>query len=153
MNPHLILIKIKKCVRVRVEIEHEPPAWNTYTGFLLSLALTVQIRVLSLKARCCHVFHIQKRFIRNRSVEQHFVTGHFRLILVKETTSKIFGVSFRIPVYVIPFLYVHYRIFTCISRTFWQEFTLQNWGAAYTRNIMSFWLSPQCRYCMLWNSQ
>jgi hypothetical protein len=23
-----------------------------------------------------------------------------------------------------------YRICACISRTFWQEFTLQNWGAA-----------------------
>jgi hypothetical protein len=37
---------------------------------------------------------------------------------------------------------------------FWQEFTLRNWGAAYTRNGMSFWpLSPRRRYCMLWNSQ
>jgi hypothetical protein len=37
---------------------------------------------------------------------------------------------------------------------FWREFTLQNWGAAYARNIISFWrLSPRCRYCMLWNSQ
>jgi hypothetical protein len=26
------------------------------------------------------------------------------------------------------------RICTCISHTFWQEFTLQNWGAAYARN-------------------
>jgi hypothetical protein len=31
-----------------------------------------------------------------------------------------------------------YRICACISRTFPQEFTPQNWGAAYTRNIMSF---------------
>jgi hypothetical protein len=29
------------------------------------------------------------------------------------------------------------RICTCISRTFWPEFALQNWGAAYARNIMS----------------
>jgi hypothetical protein len=36
---------------------------------------------------------------------------------------------------------------------FGQEFTLQNSGAAGTRN-MSFWrLSPRRRYCMLWNSQ
>jgi hypothetical protein len=31
-----------------------------------------------------------------------------------------------------------YRILECISRTFRQEFTLQNWGAAYTRNIGPF---------------
>jgi hypothetical protein len=37
---------------------------------------------------------------------------------------------------------------------FLQEFTLQNWGAAYAWNIMSFWrLSPRRRYCMLWNSR
>jgi hypothetical protein len=37
---------------------------------------------------------------------------------------------------------------------FWQEFTLQNWDAAYARNIMPFWqLSPQRWYCMLWNTQ
>jgi hypothetical protein len=27
-----------------------------------------------------------------------------------------------------------YRTCACISRTFWQEFSLQNWGAAKTRN-------------------
>jgi hypothetical protein len=32
-----------------------------------------------------------------------------------------------------------YRICACISHTFGPEFTLQNWGAAYTRNIMSFY--------------
>jgi hypothetical protein len=30
--------------------------------------------------------------------------------------------------------FVEYRICECISRTFWQEFTVQNWGSAYTRN-------------------
>jgi hypothetical protein len=50
--------------------------------------------------------------------------------------------------------YNQYRICACISRIFWQEFTLQNWGAAYTWNITPFWrLSPRRRYCILWNSQ
>jgi hypothetical protein len=31
-----------------------------------------------------------------------------------------------------------HRICARINRTFRQEFTLQNWGAAYERNIMSF---------------
>jgi hypothetical protein len=47
-----------------------------------------------------------------------------------------------------------YRICMCKNRTFWQEFTPQNWCAAYTPNIVSFWrLSPRRRYCTLWNSQ
>jgi hypothetical protein len=48
-----------------------------------------------------------------------------------------------------------FRICEYESRTFFsQEFTLQNWGAAYARNIMPFWrLSPRHRYCMLWNSR
>jgi hypothetical protein len=33
---------------------------------------------------------------------------------------------------VVPYLRI------CKPHFFWQEFTLQNWGAAYTRNIMSF---------------
>jgi hypothetical protein len=66
-------------------IEHKPPASNTKpylyatteAGFLYPLVL---IGALSLKARRCHVFHIQKRFTQNRSVERHFVTGNIRHI-------------------------------------------------------------------------
>jgi hypothetical protein len=48
----------------------------------------------------------------------------------------------------------NYRIYTWKAALFLKEFTLQNWGVAYARNIMSFWqMSPQRRYCMLWNSQ
>jgi hypothetical protein len=32
-------------------------------------------------------------------------------------------------------VFLAYRICACISRTFGQEFTLQNLGAAYTRNL------------------
>jgi hypothetical protein len=50
--------------------------------------------------------------------------------------------------------FTFYRICACISRTSWQEFNLQKWVAAYTRNIVSFWrLSPRRRDWMLWNTQ
>jgi hypothetical protein len=51
-------------------------------------------------------------------------------------------------------IFFQYCICAWIAALFWQEITLQNWGAAYVRNITSFWrLSLRRWYCMLWNSQ
>jgi hypothetical protein len=66
---------------------HDPPAWAKTALPLcydrnvgsISLAFKVQIRVLSLKARRCHVSQIQERFTQNKSVERLFIIGNFRL--------------------------------------------------------------------------
>jgi hypothetical protein len=51
--------------------------------------------IVSLEVRRCHVSQIQESFSRNRSGERHSVICLFVLFLVKETTLKIFVVSFR----------------------------------------------------------
>jgi hypothetical protein len=87
-------------------------------------------------------------------VDSHYI--HFNgLDLYKSKKKKsvfsFFLYSFYLPICVERSI----TVFACVQATpFWHKFNLQNWGAAYARNIMSFWrLSLRHWYCMLWNSQ
>lgn len=53
------------------------------------------IRVLWLKAWCCHFSQIQ-HFTQNMSAKWSFVIGHFCLNFSQENSSKIFSLSFQI---------------------------------------------------------
>jgi hypothetical protein len=97
-----------------------------------------------------HPSHFFFWYIRGPSVE---LTTHLHLVEVKNALTFIttlgmilrheYGCTFSL-----------YRICACISRTFVTRIYTTKLGAAYTRNIMSFWpLSPRRRYCMSSNSQ